>query len=84
MHHTTSPLKGRIASIDVFRALTMFLMVFVNDLWTDIGIPAWLEHAPANADAMGFSDIIFPSFLLVGLSLPFGANQSTDERCVQD
>ena len=72
MHHTTSPLKGRIASIDVFIALTMFLMVFVNDLWTDIGIPAWLEHAPANADAMGFSDIIFPSFLfLVGLSLPF-------------
>lgn len=62
----------RIASIDVFRALTMFLMVFVNDLWTDKNIPAWLEHASATADGMGFADTIFPAFLfLVGLSLPF-------------
>lgn len=62
----------RIASIDVFRALTMFLMVFVNDLWTDKDIPSWIEHASAATDGMGFSDIIFPAFLfLVGLSLPF-------------
>lgn len=66
-HSTT-----RIASIDVFRALTMFLMVFVNDLWTDKAIPSWLEHASATTDGMGFADIIFPAFLfLVGLSLPF-------------
>lgn len=64
--------KLRISSIDVFRAITMFLMVFVNTLWTSNGIPAWLEHAPAQADAMGFSDIIFPAFLfIVGLSIPF-------------
>lgn len=63
--------SSRIASIDVLRAITMFLMVFVNDLWTVQGVPAWLEHAPASADAMGFSDIIFPGFLfIVGLSLP--------------
>ena len=61
----------RLASIDVFRAITMFLMVFVNDLWTDLEVPAWLEHAPAQADALGFSDIIFPAFLfIVGLSIP--------------
>jgi len=49
----------------------MFLMVFVNDFWTLYKVPAWLEHAPANADAMGFSDIIFPAFLfIVGLSIP--------------
>lgn len=64
--------KKRIASIDVFRALTMLLMVFVNDLWTVHGVPPWLEHASASADAMGFADTIFPAFLfLVGLSLPF-------------
>src|SRR5690606_36872211 len=35
------------------------------------GVPAWLEHAPATVDAMGFSDIIFPAFLfIVGLSIP--------------
>ena len=55
----------RLGSIDVIRALTMYFMVFVNDLWTDKDIPAWLEHAPGKADAMGFADIIFPAFLFI-------------------
>jgi heparan-alpha-glucosaminide N-acetyltransferase len=64
--------KSRLGSIDVLRALVMFFMVFVNDLWTIKGVPVWLEHAPGPADAMGFSDIIFPAFLfIVGLSIPF-------------
>jgi len=64
--------KRRLASIDVIRALTMYFMVFVNDLWTDKSIPAWLEHASGKADAMGFADIIFPAFLfIVGLSIPY-------------
>lgn len=62
----------RLDSIDIFRALTMFLMIFVNDLWTLEGVPQWLEHSAAKDDAMGFSDIIFPCFLfIVGLSIPF-------------
>ncbi|MGN6532577.1 MAG: DUF5009 domain-containing protein [Ginsengibacter sp.] len=65
-------IKRRLASIDIIRALTMYFMVFVNDLWTDKSIPAWLEHAPGKADAMGFADIIFPAFLfIVGLSIPY-------------
>lgn len=65
-------IKRRLASIDVIRALTMYFMVFVNDLWTDKSIPRWLEHAPGKADAMGFADIIFPAFLfIVGLSIPY-------------
>ncbi len=61
----------RILSIDVLRALTMFLMIFVNDLWTLSGVPKWLEHTAADYDGMGFSDIIFPLFLfIVGLSIP--------------
>ncbi len=64
--------KKRIQSIDIFRALTMFLMIFVNDLWTLKNVPGWLEHAAANEDALGFSDVIFPAFLfIVGLSIPF-------------
>lgn len=64
--------KQRLASIDVSRAITMFLMLFVNSLWTVEGVPQWLEHAPAHADAMGFSDAIFPAFLfIVGLSIPY-------------
>jgi predicted acyltransferase len=69
----------RLGSIDVIRALTMYLMVFVNDLWTDKKIPEWLEHAPAKADAMGFADIIFPAFLfIVGLSIPYSQQSRID------
>lgn len=73
-------IKRRLASIDVIRALTMYFMVFVNDLWTDKSIPGWLEHAPGKADAMGFADIIFPAFLfIVGLSIPY-SQQSRQAR----
>jgi heparan-alpha-glucosaminide N-acetyltransferase len=77
--------KQRLASIDVFRALTMFLMIFVNDLWTLTNVPQWLEHTQAAEDGMGLSDVVFPAFLfIVGLSTPFaignrwskGASQS--------
>lgn len=61
----------RIASIDILRASTMLLMIWVNDFWTLQGVPKWLEHASATEDYLGFSDIIFPLFLfIVGLSIP--------------
>ncbi len=62
----------RILSIDAFRGITIFVMVFVNDLAGTPGIPAWMGHMPANADAMSFVDVVFPSFLfIVGMSVPF-------------
>ena len=62
----------RIASVDIFRALTMLLMVFVNDLWSLHDIPRWLEHTAAGEDGMGLADVVFPAFLfIVGLSIPF-------------
>jgi heparan-alpha-glucosaminide N-acetyltransferase len=62
----------RFASVDVFRALTMFLMIFVNDLGTLRNIPGWLEHAAKTEDRMGLADVVFPAFLfIVGLSIPF-------------
>ena len=64
--------QTRIFSIDVFRAITMLLMIFVNDFWSLKGIPLWLEHARADQDFLGFSDIIFPCFLfIVGMSIPY-------------
>ena len=63
---------NRIFSIDVFRAITMLLMIFVNDFWSLKGIPDWLQHAEADQDFLGFSDIIFPCFLfIVGMSIPY-------------
>src|SRR5688572_8082417 len=62
----------RIASIDILRALTMVLMIFVNDLWSLKDIPLWLEHTKAQDDAMGLADVVFPAFLvIVGMSVPF-------------
>lgn len=62
----------RLDSIDVFRAVTMFLMIFVNDLWSLEDVPDWLKHSKAADDAMGLSDVVFPAFLfIVGLSIPF-------------
>ncbi|ACT92482.1 heparan-alpha-glucosaminide N-acetyltransferase domain-containing protein [Dyadobacter fermentans] len=62
----------RLDSIDVFRAVTMLLMIFVNDFWTLEAVPKWLEHSKAEEDAMGLSDVVFPAFLfIVGLSIPF-------------
>ena len=64
----------RIASIDIFRALTMLTMLFVNDFAGMSGLPHWLHHAAADEDMMGFSDLVFPAFLFcVGLSVPFAA-----------
>lgn len=62
---------SRFNSIDAFRAVTMLLMIFVNDFWTLHDIPAWLGHAEMMEDRLGFSDIIFPAFLfIVGMSVP--------------
>lgn len=65
-------LPKRLLSIDVLRAVTMFLMIFVNESAGVKNVPLWIDHAAASADAMGFADTIFPAFLfIVGLSLPF-------------
>lgn len=62
----------RIVAIDILRALTMLMMIFVNDLWTITGEPDWIGHALPDQDFMGLADIVFPCFLIVvGMSIPF-------------
>ena len=63
---------SRVTSIDILRALTMVLMIFVNDLWSLRDIPMWLEHVERGVDGIGLADVVFPAFLfIVGLSLPY-------------
>lgn len=63
---------GRNRAIDMFRGLTMLLMITVNDLWSVHGVPAWMEHADTFHDGMGLADIVFPIFLLtMGMSIPY-------------
>jgi predicted acyltransferase len=62
----------RVLSIDAFRGITILVMIFVNELAGVQGIPAWMKHVPATADAMTFVDVVFPAFLfIVGMSIPF-------------
>jgi len=78
--------KNRILSIDVSRGLTIFLMVFVNDLMLVTGIPAWLKHASADANALTFVDVVFPAFLfIVGISIPLamGVRMARGESSLQ-
>lgn len=65
-------LPRRLQSIDVFRAVVMFFMIFVNDFDDITNVPEWIKHVPDNADGLGFADTIFPAFLFImGLSIPF-------------
>jgi heparan-alpha-glucosaminide N-acetyltransferase len=66
----------RIASIDVFRGLTMAVMIFVNALSSVRGMPWWTEHAPASVDVMTYVDMVFPFFLFIlGVSMPIAVAQ---------
>lgn len=70
---------NRISSIDIMRGLTIFLMLFVNDLNMKVA-PAWLGSRPADFDGMGLADWVFPSFLfLVGLAIPFSISKRFSE-----
>ncbi|PWB26105.1 DUF5009 domain-containing protein [Flavobacterium sp. HTF] len=65
----------RIISIDALRGITIFVMIFVNELASVKNVPQWMRHMPADADAMTFVDVVFPSFLfIVGMSVPFAFN----------
>ncbi|MCF7832347.1 MAG: DUF5009 domain-containing protein [Candidatus Marinimicrobia bacterium] len=74
--NTNQLTSNRIVSIDVFRGLTILLMIFVNDVAGVSNIPSWLKHAPQGSPGMTFVDVVFPAFLfIVGLSIPFALAQ---------
>ncbi|MEN8201347.1 MAG: DUF5009 domain-containing protein [Bacteroidota bacterium] len=71
----------RLKSIDILRALTMLLMIFVNDLWTLSEVPDWLGHKAEHEDGMGLADVVFPAFLfIVGLSIPYAIRARLKKR----
>ena len=69
-------MNKRNLAIDMFRGLTMVLMVFVNDFWTVLDVPHSLEHFATWEDGMGLSDLMYPLFLFaVGLSIPYAIDR---------
>jgi predicted acyltransferase len=73
----TEVLKApRVVSIDIFRGLTMAVMIFVNQLSEVRGLPWWTYHAHAQEDVMTYVDMVFPFFLfIVGMSMPLSVAQ---------
>src|SRR5580698_8866344 len=68
--------SSRVVSIDIFRGITMAVMIFVNALADVRGLPWWTYHAHANEDVMTYVDMVFPFFLfIVGMSLPLSVAQ---------
>jgi len=66
----------RVVSIDIFRGLTMAVMIFVNQLPEEGGLPWWTHHAHAWQDVMTYVDMVFPFFLfIIGMSLPLSIAQ---------
>ena len=66
----------RVVSIDIFRGVTMAVMIFVNDLASVHGLSKWTYHMPAKVDAMTYVDMVFPAFLfIVGMALPIAVRQ---------
>jgi heparan-alpha-glucosaminide N-acetyltransferase len=68
---SNTAVTSRVVSIDIFRGLTMTVMIFVNALADVRGLPWWTYHAHGNQDLMTYVDMVFPFFLfIVGMSMP--------------
>jgi predicted acyltransferase len=68
---------GRTASIDIFRGLTVLVMVFVDNLDFVKGLPWWTYHMPRQANGLTYVDMVFPAFNFL---LPDLAHYRTSAR----
>jgi heparan-alpha-glucosaminide N-acetyltransferase len=74
------PIPGRIASIDIFRGLTVLVMVFVDNLDFVKGLPWWTYHMPRETNGLTYVDMVFPAFLFVmGMSIPIAVDRRNVE-----
>jgi predicted acyltransferase len=68
--------QGRLVSLDVFRGLTIALMVIVNNPWYT-AYPV-LEHAAWNG--LTLADVVFPAFIfIVGVSIAFSFSKRSEK-----
>ena len=71
---------NRIASIDIFRGLTVLVMVFVDNLDFVKGLPWWTYHMPRESNGLTYVDMVFPAFLFVmGMSIPLAVERRIAE-----
>lgn len=74
---SVSFLKGRLTTLDVFRGITIALMIIVNDPGGDVYY-SFLQHATWNG--LTFADVVFPFFIfIVGAAIPFSFARRIDQ-----
>ena len=73
---------ARVHSVDVFRGLTMVVMIFVNDVAGSKGFhggPITWPHGPPK-NGMTYVDVVFPTFLFVlGMAIPFAIRRRLEQ-----
>jgi heparan-alpha-glucosaminide N-acetyltransferase len=75
-----TPGHSRILSVDIFRGLTMLVMIFVNALAGVTGLPWWNYHLPAEVDGITYVDMVFPAFLfIVGMAIPLAIKRRLEK-----
>ena len=66
----------RILSVDIFRGLTILVMIFVNDVASVKGLPWWTYHIKPGENGITYVDVVFPAFLfIVGMAIPLAINK---------
>lgn len=61
----------RVQSIDIFRGITILVMVFVNDVASVKDLPWWTYHIGPGEQGITYVDVVFPAFLfIVGMAIP--------------
>ena len=74
---SVSFLKGRLTTLDVFRGITIALMIIVNNPG-GAAYYSFLQHATWNG--LTFADIVFPFFIfIVGAAIPFSLTKRIDQ-----
>jgi predicted acyltransferase len=74
---SVSFLKGRLTALDVFRGITIALMIIVNNPG-GAAYYSFLQHATWNG--LTFADIVFPFFIfIVGAAIPFSLTKRIDQ-----
>lgn len=81
-------MNKRIASIDVLRGISIFMMVLCSAIAWNAGLPAWMFHGQVpppdyvfNPDIKGITwvDLVFPFFIFsMGASMPFALGSRLD------
>lgn len=70
---------ARVRSVDIFRGLTILVMVFVNDVAGVKGLPWWTYHIPPGEQGITYVDVVFPAFLfIVGMVIPLALRRRLD------